>query len=307
MAASLGVTATAVLAAAGASYRTAVQSDDVAQLIAVRSWRESGLSRFYVGSDTLLLRAPLSWLVDVLVAPGPGQTRLLTGVLCALTALAVVAAMRWQAQGSTAVGLVGCLAAGWTLSNPGVAEAIGRPLVRNVELGLAVLGLVALDRLLERRAGRPVLVLAAVAMSLSALLWDDPYLTYLVALPAAAICILSAASARSRWRALLGVSLLAGIAGSRILDLLAGVFGIEALAAPIKLLRRSELTDARRGVLDQSPLAFGVSLRRRPALGPWPDGATASPSWCSSPAPPWLPSPSSANVEKDYHEEKAAS
>lgn len=255
----------AALAAVGASYRKELQSDDVAQLLAVRSWRESGLSRFYVGSDTLLLRAPLTWLVDLLVAPGPGQLRLLTGLLCALTGLAVVAAMRWQAGASRLAGLVGCLAASWALSNPGVAEAIGRPLVRNIELGLAIVGLVALDRLVLGRPGRPVLLLAAMTVALSILLWDDPYLTYLVALPAAAVCLASAAIARSGWRAMVGLSLLVGIAASRALDGLAGVAGIQVLAAPIRLLEGRDIDDARRGVIDQSPLAIGVS--RRPAAG----------------------------------------
>lgn len=264
-AAALGLAGAAALAAVGASYRKELQSDDVAQLLAVRSWRLSGMSRFYVGSDTLLLRSPLTWLVDLVVAPGPGQLRLLTGVLCGLTALAAVAAVRWLSGGSRVVGLVGCLAAGWALSNPGVAEAIGRPLVRNIELGLAIVGLVALDRLVQRRPGRPALVLAAVAVALSALLWDDPYLTYLVAVPAAVVCLLSAAIARSGWRAMVALSLVVGIAGSRALDGLAGLARVQVLEAPIRLLDGRDFDDARRGVIDQAPLALGVS--RRPEAG----------------------------------------
>ena len=264
-AAALAVAVVAAVATVGASYRKELQSDDVAQLLALRSWRESGLSRFYVGSDTLLLRAPLSWLLDLLVPPGPRQLRLLTGLLGAFTALLLVAAVRWQARGSRAVALVGGLAAAWVVANPGVAEAIGRPLVRNIELGAAMLGLVALDRLVAQRPRRPLLVLPAVAVGLSALLWDDPYLTYLAAIPAAVLCLLSAAIARSGWRALVSLSLLAGIAGSRALDGLAGLVGIEVLAAPIELLELHQYEDARRAAIDQSPLAFGVS--GRPAAG----------------------------------------
>lgn len=251
----------AVIAALALRTHSSFQSDDVAQIVAVRSWARSGLSTYYSGANTYGLRFPLVWLLDRLLEPGKQELYVLTGVLVAASALALALAARLQSRAGYGA-LSGALAVAWVVSNPGVADGMGRPTVRNVELGAAALGLVLLDRLGERPPRFRWAVLGAAGVGLAFFLWNDPYFSLIVALPALVLTLIGAALARSAWRLAVAGMLGAGIAGARVLDAFGDALGIDALQVPFMYPKPEQRKAARELVFELLPRAIGTTAGR---------------------------------------------
>jgi len=252
--------AVAVIAALAARTASTFQSDDSALFVAYRSWRSSGVSTYWTGSNSYGLRFPLIALIDALEPPGKEQLLIATAALVALTAIFLAWAAAVQAQ--SGLGAVsGAVAVAWVVSNPGVADAIARPTVRNVELGVAALGLVGLDRLGAAEPRRRAPVLVAVAVGLALFLWNDPYFTLVVAAPAIGIALVAAVLGRSLWRLAVAGTLMAGVVGSRLIDSAGSWFGIDALQVPFHYPKPSEQEMAKKLLFKQMPNAVGTTTK----------------------------------------------
>jgi hypothetical protein len=249
--------ACAVVAGVATRTQSAFQSDDVAQIVALRSWAHSGLTTYYSGSNTYGLRFPIVALVDAFETPGKHELYVLTGVLMAGAAVFLALAVRLRAK--VGLGAIsGAVAVAWVVSNPGVVDGIARPTVRNIELGIAAFGLVWLDRLGDRPPRLRWVVLPVAAVALGMFLWNDPYFEFIVVVPAIGFALLAALLSRSLWRLAVAGMLAAGVVVARLLDAAGSLIGVDALQVPFTYPKPDERQRAKDLLFKQLPNAIGT-------------------------------------------------
>jgi hypothetical protein len=217
----------------GLRWRTWV-SDDLAQSVALTTWRPFGGSHFLVGADTFVLKWPFMVLANQV---GMSRT-VVAGLVGFFIAAMGVCFLRIGAAAEDRPSSRGWAGWLWMCSLPpfflfGITDTAGR----NVEITLGFLLAVWLgNAAVHHRTVRVVALLVALVVAIAALQVHDPY--SLLFVPAALV------PARRGGRRAIGI-VIASIVGAAILAAVGrrclGGMGVSIIRRPFRLTPRTEL------------------------------------------------------------------